>query len=275
MTAGPADPPSARPVPTDTRAAVFDEHISAWRSWQREPWALVRYAVVGHVLDSHIAGTGPMRVLDVGGGDGTDSLRLAEAGHDVTILDFSDAMLRAAHTRSSELGVLDSVHLVTGQVGELAELRLAGFDLVLCHFVIQYLADPTSAVADVVAATRPGGLVSLVAPNPVSEVLAKAVRGRDPLGALDLLTARSFHAAAFEHDVNRIEWRSAARDLRAAGADVVGRYGCRCVVDLVNDSVFTSDADHLADIVALETAVCAASPYRDIARAWQLVARRR
>lgn len=255
---------------------MFDANLDRWLAWQDEPWARVRYAVVGHVLDTHLHGENPpLRVLDVGGGDGKDSLRLAAAGSEVTILDYSEAMLGQARENAAALGVLDRVHLVGGGMEGLADFADADFDVVLCHFVVQYLADPAEAVRGVVEAARVGGLLSLVAPNPASEVFAKAVRGKDPSAALTLLDSPTFRAAAFEHDVARVHWRAAARDLRAAGAEVVGRYGSRCFIDLVDDDVFTSDPEHWEDILRLEIAVCATSPYRDVARAWQLVARRR
>lgn len=255
---------------------MFDTHLSRWLAWQDEPCARLRYAVVGNVLDANLGVEDPpLRVLDVGGGDGKDSLRLAAAGHDVTILDYSEAMLRPARENATAVGVLDRVHLLDGGIEGLGDLAGAGFDAVLCHFVVQYLSEPTVAARDVVEAARAGGLISLIAPNPVSEVLAEAVRGKNPSAALALLDAPSYHAAAFEHDVARVPWRTGARALRAAGAEVIGRYGVRCLIDLFNDDAFTSDPAHWEDIVRLEVAVCATSPYRDMARAWQLIARRR
>lgn len=260
----------------DTGASVFDDHVSSWTAWQQEPWARVRYAVVAHVLDRHLAALpGSLRVLDVGGGDGRDSLRLAAQGHEVTILDYSGGMLDLARDAACAEGVADRVHLVKGAVGALSELAHRDFDAVLCHFVIGYVADSTAAVESVVSAARPGGLVSLIASNPVSDVLTRAVRGKDALGALEMIDDPAFHAVVFSSDVRRVEWRAAARALRGAGADVLGRYGCRAVIDLLNDDAYTSDPARLADVIRLEIAVSARSPYRDIARAWQLIARRR
>lgn len=264
------------PEPASTPATVFDEHMSSWTAWQQEPWARVRYAVVAHVLDAQLAELpGPLRILDAGGGNGGDSLRLAGQGHMVTLVDYSAAMLARAGEVAAGHGVTDRVRLVEGDVSALADLGERDFDVVLCHFVVGYVADPAAVVGQVVASARPGGLVSLVSGNPVSEVLARAVRAKDPAGALDMIGAPTFHALAFEHDVHRFDWRAGARALRVAGAGVVGRYGCRCVIDLMNDGDFASDPANFADILRLELAVAGTSPYRDVARAWQLIARRR
>jgi S-adenosylmethionine-dependent methyltransferase len=46
-----------------------------------------------------------LRILDVGGGDARDSLPLALAGHDVTVMDTSPGMLAEASRRAIERGV--------------------------------------------------------------------------------------------------------------------------------------------------------------------------
>lgn len=250
--------------------------MSGWTAWQQEPWARVRYAVVAHVLDTHLIDLpGPLRILDAGGGDGSDSLRLAVAGHYVTLLDYSASMLARARDVARERGLTERVRLIEADLSGVTELGERDFDVVLCHFVIGYVADPAATVRQAVGSARRGGLVSVIASNPVSDVLARAVRGKDPAGALEMMDAPTSHALAFDRDVRRIDWRSAAGWLRVAGADVVGRYGCRSVIDLMNDGAFASDPANFADILRLEIAVAATSPYRDIARAWQLVARRR
>jgi S-adenosylmethionine-dependent methyltransferase len=260
--------------------AIFDDHVSAWLTYLETPWARVRYTVVASVLDRHIReltdGSRPLRILDLGGGDGSDSVRLASAGHEVTIVDYSEAMLELAVQRARESGAQDRLRVVSGSVEQLARRGTSepGFDLALCHFVIQYVDEPADVVAAVAQAVRPGGLVSLIAPNPASDVLAKAVRDVDPATAMHMLDAATARTETFEHDVARIGVDQGRELLEAAGCSVVGRYGCRAVIDLIADDVAKRDPERYAAIERLELAVCDRSPYRDVARAWQLVARK-
>jgi len=264
------------PPRTDTTSAVFDGHLESWSAWQREPWAVVRYAVVADVLDRYLRPlNGDLRILDVGGGDGMDSLRLVEQGHQLTILDFSDGMLGQARQAADRAGVADRVRLVCGDVDAIEDLHLVDFDVVLCHFVVQYVADPETVVAQVVSAARVGGLISLIAPNPPSEVLAKAVRQADPVAALEMLDAHHVQAVTFGHDVARLGWQRGVDLLASAGAEVVGRYGSRSIIDLIQDDDLKVDPERFEQLLDLEKAVAGRSPYRDIARAWQLVAHRR
>jgi 2-polyprenyl-3-methyl-5-hydroxy-6-metoxy-1,4-benzoquinol methylase len=82
-------------------------------------------------------------VLDVGCGQGTEALRSADAGYEVTGLDPSEDLLeRFASERSRRpTEIRASVHLVRG-VGEAApELTTGPFDLVLCDGVVMHLDD--------------------------------------------------------------------------------------------------------------------------------------
>lgn len=256
-------------------AAVFDQHLQAWRAWQATPWGRLRYAVVGAVLDDHLSQLGPsLRIIDVGGGDGTESLRLAAQGHSVTLVDYSTGMLDVARQTAEESGVTNRLRTVHGDVADLAELGLRDYDAALCHCVIQYVADPASAVRAVAGCLRPGGLLSLIAPNPASEVLAKAVRHLDFEGAEQLLTADTCYAATFDAPVARIAADAAVRFLEEAGCSVVGRYGARSVMDLIADDSVKYDPTTYAAIERLELSICGLAPYRDLGRSWQLVATR-
>jgi S-adenosylmethionine-dependent methyltransferase len=258
---------------TAAEAAAFDEHLAAWRAWQAAPWGRLRYAVVAHVLARHLADLGEgLRILDIGGGDGVESVELAGQGHSVTLVDYSEVMLDVAQASAAAAGV--SVTTVRGDVTALEPLALSGFDVALCHFVIQYVADPAAAVRAVASCVRPGGLISLIAPNAASEVLAKAVRELDFTAAAQLLAARTSYAKTFEQPVARISADAASGYLESAGCQVIGRYGARIVMDLIATDSVKYNPQTYAEIERLELDLCGTAPYRDVGRSWQLVASR-
>ncbi|MBA2465424.1 MAG: class I SAM-dependent methyltransferase [Nocardioidaceae bacterium] len=121
---------------------------------RRTPHAVTSIWAIDRPVAVDVAGPGPRRVLDVGGGDGLDSLALAEDGHDVTVLDPSEPMLAAAAAEASSRGVpVRTVH------GGLEDLHgLGQYDVVLCHFVLQYRPHDAADFATLAAAVRPGGL---------------------------------------------------------------------------------------------------------------------
>lgn len=257
---------------------VFERHLEDWARWQRSPWGSLRYRLVAELLARHRPPSRRLTVLDLGGGDGADSVPLAVEGHDVVVADQSPGLLERARSRAGESGTtVRTVPVALDRPDGRDELRQAlpdGADLVLSHNVVQYLPDVDTGVADVVSHVRHGGLVSLMATNPVNQVLSAAVRGPDPEAALALLDAATFHAVTFEHDVRRLTWAQGEQAVRAAGCEPVARYGVLCVNHLITDDERKHEPAFARSLGRLELELADRDPYRDIAAMWMLVARR-
>src|SRR5262245_36886532 len=100
----------------------------------------------------------PAPVLDVGGGAGHQSLPLAQAGYDVTLLDLSSAMLDKARQRLARLpGQAQRRVTLLEADGEHADEAVKGqrFAAVLCHGVLGYLEDPEPLVTRLCRAPPP------------------------------------------------------------------------------------------------------------------------
>jgi S-adenosylmethionine-dependent methyltransferase len=223
-------------------------------------------------------------VLDVGGGDGGDSIRLARAGHHVTVLDPAAPLLRRAAAAAAEAGVAERVRVVQGDVDCLAEPQdgpldsdsttTLPFDVVICHNVLQYLPDIAGPIRWMVDLLRVGGLISLLAPNPAMDVLAVAVRDANPAAARHVVQARTVRSMSFGRSMRRIEADSVETALVASRCEVTHRFGIRCVSDLIADNELKGRSDFAADLERLELELHDREPYRRIARFWQIVATR-
>lgn len=77
--------------------------MAAWRQWQQAPWGRLRFTLAEANLLRHLdgLGDGPLRILDLAGGDGGDAVRLAARGHRVTVVDLAPGMLAAAGERAA------------------------------------------------------------------------------------------------------------------------------------------------------------------------------
>jgi SAM-dependent methyltransferase len=127
----------------------------------------VRYELAARQLDVHLPPP-PGRIIDVGGGAGHQTLRLADRGYEVVLADPSEAMLRQAVDRldAFEPAIRERVELVQADAQGCLELYPAGsFDAVLCHGVVMYLPSTEPVVGVLAGLARPGGVVSLIAKN--------------------------------------------------------------------------------------------------------------
>ena len=102
-----------------------------------------------------------MDLLDVGCGPASITADLAErvAPGRVVALDAASDALQAARATLSERGLSEQVELTCGDVMALP-FEDASFDVVHAHQVLQHLADPVSALAEMRRLTRPGGIVA-------------------------------------------------------------------------------------------------------------------
>lgn len=258
-------------------AELFESQLDSWHAWQQTPWGRIRYRVVGGTLRRTCTalGSAPLKILDVGGGNGSDALPLAESGHDVTVFDYSTALLDEARARGAERRSAGRLATVQGDVADLGSCGLEAFDLVLCHNVVQYQPDTARLVQSLATLVRPPGAVSLMAVNPASDVLTAVVRDGDLGQAAKMLTAPVARARTFDHDVRRVPAAEAEQALAECGFAVERRYGIRVLVDYIADDARKGDPHFYQQLEELELAVCDQPEYFGVARLWQLVARRK
>lgn len=250
----------------------FAEHLEQWRTWAASPWGRIRFAVVRRTLSWQAAalGEGPLRVLDVGGGDGRDALPLALAGHTVTVLDPSTGMVREAQSRAERHGVGARLRVATGSVDDLGRLVGGGFDLVLCHFLLQYRSPGPDDLVTLSSALRPGGRLSVAAPNPAGIVLSRLVR-EGPAAATAELERDYAESRSFRRMVRKIGLDEMRADMSIAGLDVVAQYGGRCANDLLVDDDAKDDPGFYAELERLELELCDREPFKRTGQFWQLV----
>ena len=103
-----------------------------------------------------------MDLLDVGCGPASITADLAErvAPGRVVALDAASGALEAARATLRDRGLSEQVEVTCGDVMALP-FEDASFDVVHAHQVLQHLADPVGALAEMRRVTRPGGIVAV------------------------------------------------------------------------------------------------------------------
>jgi S-adenosylmethionine-dependent methyltransferase len=244
-----------------------------WRAHLGTLRQVVRQEVVARQLTAHLPDLPPRRVLDIGCGQGTQSVLLARRGHVVTGLDASAQLLddfRSA-LAAEPAEVADRVHLVQGEAGAAAGLfSPSSFDAVLCQGVLMYFPDPgplLDAIAQVVA---PGGIVSLLVRNGDALAMRPGLLGDwnsvgDAFDGASYLNRIGVHARA-----DRLEELTTALTLRHIS--VSQWYGVRVFTDIVPSDAPLPDAATLNAILRFEEQAGRTDPYRHIAALLHLIA---
>jgi len=235
------------------------------------PRASLRTAVVWEVLRDALerraktADRPVLDVLDTGGGTGNFAVPVARLGHRVTVVDPSPDALFALERRAAEAGVTDRVRGVQGDAhGLLGVIEPGGYDMVLCHGVLEYVDDPAEGIRNVVGALRSEGTLSLLAAGRGGAVLARALAGHfaeaeralgDPdgrWGAGDSLPRR-FTADALTGLVTE------------AGLRTFSVHGVRIFADLVPGVLVDTEPGALEALLRLELAAAEEPGFHSVA----------
>jgi len=153
--------------------------------------AVLRHDIFGWVKSWQQTHNRPLRVLDVGAGLAQISIELAKDGHDVTINDISANMLEIAKQNAGEAAQNITWHTCPYQ--QLDDKLTGKYDLILCHAVLEWLAEP-KLIMDffdrwLVDVGAEKGVLSLCFYNPASFVYRNLV-----MGNFNLLHNKDFKA---------------------------------------------------------------------------------
>ncbi|MDX6364105.1 class I SAM-dependent methyltransferase [Streptomyces sp. NPDC058274] len=219
-------------------------------------------------LDEQIAGRYPvgqrLRVLDVGMGQGTQALRLARAGHQVTGLEQDARMLAVAREAlaAEPEGIRGRVRLIEGDGRETGVHFLPGsFDVVLCHGVLMYVEEPDPLLAGLARMLAPGGLLSLLVRN------ADALAMRPGLSGDWAGTVGAFDSVSYTNrlglDVRADRLSTLTATLAGIGAPLGTWYGVRVFTDTAADEAVVPP--DLEALLAAEERAGRTDPYRQVA----------
>jgi SAM-dependent methyltransferase len=197
-------------------------------------------------------------------GQGTQALRLARAGHQVTGVEQDPTMISAAReaVAAEPEGIRERVRLVQGDGRDTGVHFLPGsFDVVLCHGVLMYVGDPDALLAGLARMLAPGGLLSLLVRNGDALAMRPGLSG-DWAGALDAFDTVSYtNRLGLDVRADRLDTLTAT--LAGIGAPLHAWYGVRVFTDTAADGVLAPD--DVETLLAAEERAGRTDPYRRVA----------
>lgn len=151
------------------RGAYHQDNVTYWTgrasgysAVNQDELATGQRAVWGSLLRERIGAQfpgrdpGDIRVLDIGTGPGFFAILMAEAGYDVTAVDYTAAMLREARQNAGPLADRICFRQMNAEALDFPSAR---FDVVLSRNLTWNLADPEAAYRQWVRVLKPGGLL--------------------------------------------------------------------------------------------------------------------
>ncbi len=112
----------------------------------------------GEALVKSIGVTPPLRVLDLGCGDGTTALPMAKLGAEVTGIDIASNLVEAGNRRATAAG-LTNLSFQEGDASHLDGVPDDSFDLTVSVFGAMFAPKPFDVAKEMVRVTKPGGKI--------------------------------------------------------------------------------------------------------------------
>ena len=219
-------------------------------------------------LDEQISARFPvgqrLRVLDVGMGQGTQALRLARAGHQVTGLEQDATMVAVAREAlaGEPEGIRERMRIIEGDGRDTGVHFLPGsFDVVLCHGVLMYVEEPDPLLAGLARMLAHGGLLSLLVRNADALAMRPGLAGDWPaaLAAFDMVS----YTNRLGLDVRADRLTTLTATLAGIAAPLHAWYGVRVFTDTAADGAGLPE--DLETLLAAEERAGRTDPYRGVA----------
>ena len=219
-------------------------------------------------LDEQISARFPvgqrLRVLDVGMGQGTQALRLARAGHQVTGLEQDATMVAVAREAlaGEPEGIRERMRIIEGDGRDTGVHFLPGsFDVVLCHGVLMYVEEPDPLLAGLARMLAHGGLLSLLVRNADALAMRPGLAGDWPAALAAFDTVSYTNRLGLDVRADRLTTLTAT--LAGIAAPLHAWYGVRVFTDTAADGAGLPD--DLETLLAAEERAGRTDPYRRVA----------
>jgi len=138
-------------------AAIANPNKALWEKGDfTEIAAFMRQS--GEALVQSLEITPPLRVLDLGCGDGTTAIPLARTGAEVIGIDIARNLVEAGNKRAAEAG-LTRLKFQEGDACNLEGVPSHSFDLSLSVFGAMFAPKPFDVAREMVRVTKPGGRI--------------------------------------------------------------------------------------------------------------------
>ena len=203
---------------------------------------------------------GGLDVLDVGGGMGQVAVKLAKLGNRITLCDPSEEMLTKAYRTVKRENLTETVTLVHAAVQDLSDYTDKTFDVITCHAVLEWLADPQETLGQMLSFLKPEGSLSLMFYNRNAFVLKRMLNGN--LAAVRDLETQE-HAPP-----SPLSAEDVTKWLKTLGWHVKSKTGVRIFHDHVPEAVRQSELD---DLLELEQLYAKRDPFASLAQHVHLV----
>jgi len=203
---------------------------------------------------------GGLSILDAGGGAGHVTLLMAKQGNRVLLCDPSREMLDRAEKTFRQAGLSGLVTTRHSTIQNLEKVGV-GFDVITCHAVLEWLADPEKTLKHLLGFLKEDGRLSLMFYNLNAAVLKRIFRG----DLVEILRGQN----TVGQGCTPLKEETVRNWLTDSGMSVRSKSGIRMFHDHLPQEA--RERDRLEDLLKLEKALRKREPFASLGQHVHLV----
>lgn len=247
------------------------------KRFERNIYGGIKGAVRLAVLEQDLRSTLPdvwnsagLKILDAGGGLGQFARQFAQLGHQVTLCDISATLLQRAQEHAAAEHLQHAIQWCHQSIQDHALEHPSSYDLILCHAVLEWTAQPEQVVAALLRLAKPGGVLSIMFYNRHALIYRNLLRGN--FRKLQELAAGSLiREGETLTPINPLDPDDVKGWLVKQGARLLSESGVRVFCDNMLPKAVQSRKEE--DIIAYELTYARHEPYRQLGRYYHVVVR--
>lgn len=209
----------------------------------------------------------PLKILDLGAGLGHMAAWLDALGHEVTLVEPAEDMLAAARARTWQAARFHCMDIQ--QFVPYAQAQHWQYDLIVCHAVLEWLAEPRATLQQALSLMAPQGYLSLMFFNRAALLFSNIVKGNYQKAWQEKLAGSGRRQRLTP--THPQEPQEVLAWLDAWQLEVLGITGVRVFHDYLRNKQPTPE--ELAQVYALEEKYCQQEPFWRLGRYIHISAR--
>ena len=226
----------------------------------------LRHTLLMDNLQPYLTQREHLKVIDIGGGTGEMTLEALRCGHSVVLNDLSADVLAIAKQKLAPFVDQSSQRLELLHA-DLQDIPHDAFDIVMCHAVLEWTAEPLRVVERLVSLLSSDGLLSLSFFNYHAALFGNALYGNFDFIQRGMPSRNTVRLNP--HNPQKPEVILAA--LEQMGLQVEVSAGIRCFHDYLRDREH-QDTKY-DDLLALERELSDQVPYKWLGRYFHIIAK--
>lgn len=232
---------------------------------KQDPRGQIRLHIVQDDLQTVLRNQSTLNILDAGGGMGQMSIWLAQQGHSVVLAEPSGEMLNAAREQIAQTEQATdtalAIDLRQHTIQELVQTSDATYDLIVCHAVLEWLAEPEATLRQLLTLLKPQGNLSLMFFNQHSKEMRHLIGGDFRPILENRIASNGNNGLA---PISPLQPETVLSWLAHSGLFIHTWSGVRCFYDYSHPEV--RKRMQLDDVLTLERRYAQREPWRSLAR---------